>query len=945
MGTRLEEHLEKSVGCLKYYLRNFKIKSVLPIIVKEFSCLFCNISGPIKITAHLKKNDSCLKSYLSRFNVNSIKEVQTEINKLKKQLMPSSVNRKLELQKMRKKYEDHNNQRTQADLVNNFLRETSFGNVLSCFKCHANYNMSSRRIKEASEHDEVDINDENVKIKRRFQKFFSCVKCIKSTFSDNFKMNLLEDNDKILFFPRGTNEGQMTIQDGCAGKNVTLLIPCTIQVLDYINYNHARSQENNVGMAYKINPNLQNLASIIYENEVNKYRVLKLFSERYEGTVSSDVAKTLRHAERVFNDSSIVGSEAWRCHNSRDYTHRLQQLGNVCIQVIAPVSLQSDVMATIQVQEGHVVTVDYIGNSTNEQTRNYFVHLHKCDIDCFGECEKNSLQNHLNETNFDYKKIKTNYLTSYLSLVQTKFGSLIRNFIKAQSSPLYSETFYLQLFFNQDNSVEIRGLIWPMFLRKLNEEIGKHRTTFDEELKMEIIRKMDSLVTASVNRLSLANSLKLSNDEADKLCETVMKTQYHRCIVAPICQRCEQPNFPLLVTCVLEWSDNLVTCNKFKDWVSKQLIQKTDRELSSTSTEDWLKELISSGKLSIHFPANNKSSDDVSITIDGRILKMKIDERMQSYTILFAKLYPDYEGSRLLAIYHYLVSTVQKNEVGGVIMKRLYLIDSYVTEFNIALLKAFSSEIKVSASNGNSKSYEQFRCDVAMPHWTVSVEVEEGIGSTHQEVTLAEAMTLMDKNFIRSYSSNPVEFICAVKERKKFFRKVKEETPKSFKLEGSVKSTRKSLKVSSFNDPVHHYEPLLTKIERYFLIRNPVRDLCLCQFIINYDYVGESDSKDLFKLFTKKDVAIKDSEKKCVGSDSLLPEFILLKNGDVMKLRSNPKIVVFPRCEEGSMDYMFQKVLLFSPEATENMSENQISQLFHKCEDGENMTLIQRIER
>ena len=35
-GIQLEEHLESSPSCHKYYLRNFKIKKILPIILKEF---------------------------------------------------------------------------------------------------------------------------------------------------------------------------------------------------------------------------------------------------------------------------------------------------------------------------------------------------------------------------------------------------------------------------------------------------------------------------------------------------------------------------------------------------------------------------------------------------------------------------------------------------------------------------------------------------------------------------------------------------------------------------------------------------------------------------------------------------------------------------------------------------------------------------------------------
>ena len=110
--------------------------------------------------------------------------------------------------------------------------------------------------------------------------------------------------------------------------------------------------------------------------------------------------RTLRNAEKIISDSSIVGSVSWRNNNFRDYSHRVQQLGTVCVHVSAVIPMESnDVLASIQVQDGFVVNVNFIGNSYHEQETVYEVHCHKSDSDCSADCSKVSLSQHLEDIN------------------------------------------------------------------------------------------------------------------------------------------------------------------------------------------------------------------------------------------------------------------------------------------------------------------------------------------------------------------------------------------------------------------------------------------------------------------------------------------------------------------------------------------------------------------
>ena len=195
---------------------------------------------------------------------------------------------------------------------------------------------------------------------------------------------------------------------------------------------------------------------------------------------------------------------------------------------------------------------------------------------------------------------------------------------------------------------------------------------------------------------------------------------------------------------------------------------------------------------------------------------------------------------------------------------------------------------------------------------------------------------MFDRKFLRSFASNPVEFIFAKKDRKTFFKKVKIATDTSFMAEGTDQL----------------FEKQSTNVERFFSRSNLEPKLCLAEFVMFYDYAGVSESKELYKLFTQRGVEINDSEIRCAFSKEFLPEVILLRTGDVMKMRTNQKIIAFPSCEKDSSEEFYQKVLLYSPEAQEDMSVVDINVKYCAEDDppvcdvtGRTLTVIERIER
>ena len=717
---------------------------------------------------------------------------------------------------------------------------------------------------------------------------------------------------------------------------MTCLLPSTVECLGHFDGQNIISRQQSLGLQYCVDPDRSKLVPLIYNNEVNKYKQLKLFGDRYEAVISDVSSRLLKSAEKVVDDSSIVSSEAWRRKISRDYHRRVQQLGSVLIHLSIEVPRESDdILATILIQHGSTLTVDFVGDASNEYSLHYYVHNHKADKDCSQSCRKKSLETYLDEIGFDISMVKSRYLSSYASSVQTKFNSFLRNFIKAPSSSLHSNQYLVHLGFSLDNSVEIEGQLWPDALTEINLQIGKGRTSFERETKEDLIRYADTLLVATVDHLTLIERLQISTEQVRELKKLIMENQYHRCMGSVKCLQCAYLNFPLLVTLVLEWSPNLPICTEFNTWVQAKLKKLTNEELV-LSTQKWLNHLLGSDEVQGEFDIPNKV---FKLVLNGRSFNAEMDPRMQESLAFFTTKFPENELASMIGFYHYSVTTVPLDEIGGVLINRPNVTDIFITEFSPPLLKAFRAKVDLKILNGNGMTSQKnrLRMETKKPHWTVSLELDEGIASTHQEVSLIEAMVMFDKKFPRSHSSNPVEFVAAFQDRKTYFKKVRAVSDKSFKAENSEQL----------------FEQQNTNIERFFMREKLAPKICLAEFVLFYDFAGVSESKDLYKLFTKRGVEIKDSEIRCAFSnDEFLPEVILLRNHDVMKIRQTKKIIAFPNCDRESTELFFQKVLLYSPNAKEKMENFEVNIQYCLEDDppvcdeaGNSLTVIERIER
>ena len=80
-----------------------------------------------------------------------------------------------------------------------------------------------------------------------------------------------------------------------------------------------------------------------------------------------------------------------------------------------------------------------------------------------------------------------------------------------------------------------------------------------------------------------------------------------------------------------------------------------------------------------------------------------------------------------------------------------------------------------------------------------------------------------------------------------------------------------------------------------------------------------------------------------------MPVYLIISNGDVMKIRNNSKILRLPLVSSLSSDYKFQKVLLFHHHNSyEDLTEEHVELLFDDwCsnDEGVNIRVVEKNER
>ena len=600
----------------------------------------------------------------------------------------------------------------------------------------------------------------------------------------------------------------------------------------------------------------------------------------------------------------------------RNKIHKLEHFGSILLLFSVTMPVSMDIIASSIIQSGVVVTLEFKARGNGEFETLYIVHSHKADKDCDEHCQTETLQSFLrSNTHFGEDQVMKNHIMTYISNVQMKMNSFARNFLKDQASPLYAEDFSLELEFELDGSIKIIGSIWTKLLEELNERFSSYPfKDVVDDLKEKSVEYVDSIITASSDPEVFKEQFDMSAAESDQFSFLAQSHQYHFC-KNDECPKCESPSLPSLQSIFKETPspDNLLnveTANQLSEMVLSKLQSLTEDEVNTLSSEDWLH--------TIFLPAvRERVFDDIfRIKLDGVTLDFIMDERLEMMLTKFQ--------NQVLAAYHYSISCGELSVAFSCVIKRPKIKDCFTRCYNIGLLKAFNAPMKLMVVNGHDK-----RRNTGGHKISIDLDEETShLETSHNLISLVEAVTLFDKNVSRSKSSTVVEFVNTVRERKSYFKKVSIETESTFKAEKSGDI----------------FEKMSSNIDRYMGRKNGA-SLTLMEFVSFYNFVGKEESRQLMKVFSKQDVDIKSSDIKCASNeDEFLPEIIITSSGDVMKLRTSRKVVAYPCYEDNPSKFKFSKVLLFYP-LKEIPKDDQVVTTMSQEVDATGAVIIDRIER
>ena len=521
------------------------------------------------------------------------------------------------------------------------------------------------------------------------------------------------------------------------------------------------------------------------------------------------------------------------------------------------------------------ITVSFLGDQNYDLQTKYFLHDHNSDSECNPSCRPADLEELLQDPRARNKSLSQKFNPVFIASVYQKLHFFVELLVKSPSFDLHSEEYSFDVEFG-DNDAKISGYLWPkacVDFSKLKSESSLLGTS-SEEGQADLLSFLTRTLLTTVDPVVMKQKLKMTEEEATDLVDLIKKEQLDFNAKSPVLPSLET-SFKYLpsgdASLNRRGSENLLNA------VKEDLMNLPQDEKESLTVIDWLQVLLSNTEVEV-------SDESISITIKSEVINFKLEERLKRLIDKFGQT---------LGLYQYCVTcaTHRWNE-DKVVMQKMDIIECFVHTYNPALLRALRTRVKVNQLCGVIDVEIQSR--VEDEHLE---EVEESLRKSHNLVSTLQLYSLMDSNKIKEVNSSPIEFVNCKSDQPVHFRRIPEKNDNCFELQDEGK----------------FFELLGSNIIRHRLRMNG-RDLILAELSIMYEYIGKSQSAELYDVYKNKLSKIPKSDTpSIIDNQNVLPTLILCQNEQVMKLRKQPKVLSFPAFSEESDDFKLCKVMLFYP--------------------------------
>ena len=205
-------------------------------------------------------------------------------------------------------------------------------------------------------------------------------------------------------------------------------------------------------------------------------------------------------------------------------------------------------------------------------------------------------------------------------------------------------------------------------------------------------------------------------------------------------------------------------------------------------------------------------------------------------------------------------------------------------------------------------------------------DISKSLYFSHRFVSLQEALSLADPVIRRVKNSSKEQFVNAIPSRKIILRKTKEHNEENFTISG-------------LEDQFKHMPDV---ISRHFNREKSDDKILLAETVVWFDFIGSEKSSEIAETY--KNIEIPLSEDAAICSCKKLPEYIICKNGDVLKKRRRKKVLILPRYRS-EYNLMYSKCLLFLPIQSEvELITSDLKELYEQRNE-EGKMLVEKREK
>ena len=447
----------------------------------------------------------------------------------------------------------------------------------------------------------------------RMQKFWICNIC-KTVEKRNVlqlsqpTLQVIEiDNKRILYPTSGMNNEDFQID-----FDTLILIPRTF----------CRGKFGDIG---SYSPHLYNMKEMthrfiatLYKMRLSKFIQRMTYSELFNGNMLEGGGKRLNSVSRIYDDSCIRGSEMWLNKRRRGIYSMFEQFGRIALSFSIDIDVNNpETIATSLVCSGQILSLELVGNISNEFRTKYFRHNHDNSIECGNNCQKTeiSLQN---------MQLQFQYIPIFIANLHQKMSRLTEDFIKNVNYANFCEDYFIGVDFYLNGGARIHGAAWTQYCSQLNSELSSSTFSGAPVDKDAFMMPFETSILSTAKKNNIRSILNCSEEEADALHCIAVKYQLDHNMPD---MEVSFPSFETVLRGIpeIEAAQNIISSKLFLSKCKQNLLQMSLEERNRMETDEWLDYLRTKSKFTL------LEENIMEIGYEAECIQFYIDTKLDNY--------------------------------------------------------------------------------------------------------------------------------------------------------------------------------------------------------------------------------------------------------------------------------------------------------------------------